>query len=894
MRKQKIFREKPAASDADIRRRGNQGRVSGRKGFTLLDMMWQDARYALRRLRKAPTFTVTTVLTLALGIGATTSIFTLAYAVMWKSLAVADPGDLYRLGKQMQCCSRTGYSQGSEFSMVSYELYKQLRDHTQGFEALAAFQASDETQFGVRRSGDSEPAQSYGGEFVSGNYFAMFGLHAYAGRTLTAGDDLPGAPAAALMSYRLWQARYGSDPSVIGSVFLVDGKPFTVVGITPIAFFGDRLRNSPPDFYLPLGTEPTLDVSANVNKPDSHWLHVIGRIKPGGSPVSLEAQMRVELKQWLRSHWNDMSANDRADFSEQTLFLRPGGAGITSMRQQYEHWLQILIMVAGFVLLIVCANVANLMLVRGMERRQQISLSMALGAQAWRMVRQALTESILLALLGGLAGLAIATGGTPLILHFAFPTQSGMAGIPIDASPSGPLLLFVLAVSFLTGVASGIAPAAIAARTNPMDALRGASRSVGPLSNSRTGSLSRKALVVCQAALSLALLSVSVLLTTVLHHLEHQDLGVDPGRRLVMNTNPRLAGYNSDQLTPLYQCIRDSLGRLPGVSGVALCAYAPLTGVAWGADIRIYGKPAPGPKDDDFFAILERVTPGFFTVIGTPLVRGRGISGQDTALSPHVAVVNEAFARRFFPHEDPIGKRFGRWAGGADHYQIVGVAKDALYVTFDLGKPITPGIFLPESQHDFGSKVGAGELNPGTHFLNDIVVSIRPGMSLSLDRVRKALATVDPNLPIVSTQMLSERVAGQFVQQRLLARLTSCFGLLSLVLASIGIYGVTAYNAMQRTNEMAVRMSMGAARKDVITLVLRDAFGLIVLGLLLGCPVTWAAGRFLGSQLYGMHPYYSAVIPMAAIALGLSALTASLIPAFRVSSISPVEALRSE
>src|SRR5438876_2415598 len=345
---------------------------------SFVEACWQDLRYAQRRLRMAPTFTIATVLTLGLGIGATTSIFTLVHAVLLKSLPVANPGELYRLGKESRCCYQGGYSQEKEFSLVSYDLYKYLRDTTKGFSELAAF-PSLEMVFGLRRAGTSEAAQGYPGEFVSGNYFSMFGIRTYAGRALTDADDHSNAPPVVVMSYRLWQQRYGSDPSVIGSVFNIDAKPFTLVGITPPGFFGDTLRNAPPDFFLPLNTEPFVEADADLNKTDLHWLDLIGRIRLGAAPSSIEAQMRVELKQWLRSHWGDMSANDRARFPDQTLFLRPGGAGISSMRGQYDHWLQILMMVSAFVLLIVCANVANLMLVRGMQRRQQTSLSISLA-----------------------------------------------------------------------------------------------------------------------------------------------------------------------------------------------------------------------------------------------------------------------------------------------------------------------------------------------------------------------------------------------------------------------------------------------------------------------------------------------------------------------------------
>jgi predicted permease len=539
------------------------------RGLPFLETLIQDTRQALRRLRMAPAFTIATVLTVALGIGATTSIFTLVHAVLLKSLPVANPGELYRLGRETHCCYMGGYSQDGGFSLVSYDLYKYLRDNTKGFSELAAF-PSIQHLFGVRRSGSSEAAQSHPGEFVSGNYFTMFGIRAYGGRALTAEDDQPGAPPVAVMSYRLWQQQYRSDASVIGSVFNLNDRPFTVVGITPPGFFSETLRTTPLDFFLPLNTEPFVESDADLNKYDTHWLDLIGRIQPGATPASIEAEMRVELKQWLRSHWSEMSANDRAKFPKQTLFLSPGGAGITSMREKYEHWLQILMTVTGFVLLIVCANVANLMLVRGMERRRQTSLSMALGARAARIVRQALTESTLLSLFGGAAGLAIAFAGTRLILHFAFPSLPGFAGVPIDASPSTPVLLFAFITSLLTGVAFGIAPAWMATRVDPIEALRGASRSIA-----RAGSLPRKALVVFQSALSLALLSVAGLLTTALQSLENQDFGFDQDRRIVAEINPRLAGYRTGQLSPLYRRIHDSIANIPGVSAVALCLYSP-------------------------------------------------------------------------------------------------------------------------------------------------------------------------------------------------------------------------------------------------------------------------------------------------------------------------------
>lgn len=850
------------------------------RGLPALEHLIQDTRYALRRLRLAPAFTATTVLTLAIGIGATTSIFTLVNAVLLKSLPVADPAALYRLGRETHCCYLGGYSQDGGFSLVSYDLYKYLRDHTKGFAELAAF-PSLQLSFGVRRSGRSEVAQTWPGEFVSGNYFSMFGIKAYAGRTFSPEDDRPGAPAVAVISYRAWQQRYAFDPSVIGSVFQVNEKPVTVIGVAPPGFFGDTLRSTPPDFFLPLNTEPVLETDADLDKYDTHWLELIGRIRPAASPRSVEAEMRVALRQWLSAHWGEMDANDRARFPAQTLFLSRGGSGITSMREQYEHWLEILMATTGFVLLIVCANVANLMLVRGLERSRQVSLSMALGAQRLRVARQPFIECVLLALAGGAAGVAIAFGGARLVLALAFPGIPGLGGVPIDASPSVPVLLFAFVTSLITGLAFGVAPAWIATRADPIEALRGGMRSTA-----RAGLLPGKTLVVFQAALSLVLLSAAGLLTTTFEKLAEQNFGFEQDRRMVVSFNPRLAGYRPAQLSELYRRIHDSIARAPGVESVALCLYSPQNG-GWGSGVWVDGQPAPGPNDRAF-AQWDRVTSGYFGVIGTHILKGRGISEEDTANSRQVAVVSEAFAHRFFPHEDPIGKHFGRTPNASQEFEVVGVAGDARYLNFDPRRPPEPFFYLPEAQAEYN------QANLGALFLHDIVVLMRPGVMLSPRAARQAMDAVDPSLPIISIRTLREQVASQFTQQRLIARLTSFFGILSLALASIGLYGVTAYSAERRVSEIGVRMASGADRGDIVRLIVRNACGLILFGLMVGLPLTFVSARLLGTQLYGMSPYNPIVMLGAMLGLGLSGLAASLVPALRASWISPMEALRSE
>jgi predicted permease len=856
------------------------------QSLPFLETLLQDTRHALRRLHKTPAFTLTTTLTLALGIGATTSIFTLVHAVLLKSLPVSNPDQLYRLGKEPSCCIWGGFIRNKEFVLVSYDLYRYFRDHTHGFEEMAGFQA-DGTFLGVRRARSANAAESYFGKFISGNYFSMFGVSAYAGRRLTPADDRPSAPPAAIMSYRVWQQKYGLDPTVIGGVFNINEKPFTVVGITPPNFYGDKLSTLPPDFYLPLATEPLVKgQSSMINNADTGWLNIIGRVQRGVNVSAIEAQMRVELQQWLRSHWREMSANERLELPKQTLNLSSGGAGITSMRQQYEDWLQILMMVSGFVLLIVCANVANLMLVRGMERRQQTSLSMALGAQPMRVVRQALTESLVLSLLGGAAGLGLAFAGTSLILHLAFETATA---VPISASPSVPVLLFALGVSLATGVIFGITPAWMATHVNPVDALRGANRATR-----NPGSIPRRTLVVFQAALSLVLLSASGLLTGALRNLEHQNFGFDREGRFVIFIDPVLAGYKPEQLDLLYRRIHDGFASIAGVASVACALYTPLSGDNWDEGIFLAGQPAPGPHTDAG-ASWVRVSPGYFETIGNPILKGRAINEQDTSSSRHVAVINEAFARKLFKNEDPIGKHFGKnGVKYAGEYEIVGVAMDARYLPDDLDKPVGAFFFVPESQSAQYDQPVAISTEVRSHYLHDIVVRMQPSATLPEGLARRTLASIDPNLPILRMQSLNEQVASTFSQQRLIARLTSLFGILALVLASIGVYGITAYNVGSRTNEIGVRVALGADRSNILALILRGALVLVAFGLLVGVPLTLAADRFLSHQLYGLNQYDPVILSVATLTLAISALVAALIPAFRATSISPMQALRIE
>jgi len=426
-----------------------------------------DLRQALRQLRKAPGFTATAVITLALGIGATTAIFTLVDQVMLRSLPVTNPQQLWRVGKKIHCCGWGGWTQSGEFSIFSYDLYKLFRDHTPAFEELAAFEPGN-TQIGVRRAGSNEQAQTRNGEFVSGNFFETFGVQPWIGRLLTPADDHIGATPVAVLSYHAWELRYGKDPNVLGTSYLVDGHPFTVVGVAAPGFYGAKLSGwGMPDFWLPVTTEPLITGPATrLNSPNEHFLDLIGRVKPGTNPAALEAQLRAELHDWQASHVPDMVPQEREVWQKQNLYLTPGGTGVNDMRREYEDGLKLLFGAAGCVLLVACANLANLMLARGLKNRQQTSVRVALGASRKRLVRRALVESVTLGVIGGALGVGVAYGGARLVLHLAFQQGGSSNWLPVSANPSWMVLLFTLGLSIGTGVDD------VACRTD-----RGAARS---------------------------------------------------------------------------------------------------------------------------------------------------------------------------------------------------------------------------------------------------------------------------------------------------------------------------------------------------------------------------------------------------------------------------------
>src|SRR5580698_907874 len=854
--------------------------------------MLADLRDALRQLRKAPGFTATVVITLALGIGATTAIFTLVHQVMLKSLPVTKPEELWRIGDKNRCCNWGGYTQGDDgdFSLCSWEAYKNFREHTPEFADLAALQAGN-APLGVRRGGSQGPVDTRNGQYVSGNFFRTLGVQPWMGRLMSDADDQVGAPLVAVMSYRVWQSKYGSDPSVVGANFEINGHAFTVIGVAPPGFYGAKLAGwGMPDIWIPITSELVLATDvARPKRPNENYLDLLGRVRPGVNPQALEAKLRVEFHNWEASHVADMEPGEKQLWQQQTLHVVPGGAGVAAMRDEYKDGLKLLLIAAGCVLLVACGNLANLMLARGLKNRAQVSVRVALGASRLRLVRRALTESVLLAVIGGAFGISVAYGATRLILYLAFQIGGPNNYVPVSPTPSWPVLLFTLGVSLVTGLIFGTSPAWITSHADPVEALRGANRSVGG-----GRSWAQRSLVIAQAAMSLVLLSAAALLAQSLRNLEHQNFGFETEGRYVASINPTLGTYKPEQMEPLYREIDDRLRQIPGVRMVAPALYAPITGDSWNEGIRIQGRPEPGPKEDTS-AGWARVVSGFFETIGAKVLVGRTFTEDDTGSTRPVAVINEAFAKRFFKGQNPIGQHFGmdrlKYAGS---YEIVGVVKDIRYMTWGYRDPVGPMFWIPETQSVQYDDPIFAEGDKWSHFLYNIVIWA-PGNPPGLEeQVRKTLASVDPNLVFYGADSYSKIVKGDFQQQNMIATLTTLFGVLGLVLAAVGLYGVMAYTVEQRTSEIGVRMALGADRGRVVKMILRGAFSQLGIGLALGIPAAIGIGKLMTDQLFGVKPWDPVMLTLATLSLALAALLASVIPARRAAGVEPMVALRNE
>jgi predicted permease len=846
-----------------------------------LEHFRQDVRHSFRQLRRAPAFALTAILTLAIGIGATTSIFTLIHAVMLKSLPVQRPEQLYGIGDAKHGGVWTGMA--GNWGIFSYDLYQYFRDHTTGFEELAAMQG-DARRIGVRRSGSSDQAESYFGEYVSGNYFSVFGVGAFVGRAISPQDDRKSAAPVAMMAYRVWEQKYALDPAIIGSQFNLNGVPVTIAGVTPPGFFGDTLRPNATDFWIPLALEPQVNRGGWLSNVDLHWLYLMGRIKPGTEPRQIESQMLVELRQWLTGRGSRWSPSQTSLIPQQTLHLESGAAGIGTLRSTYSSGLQLLMWISAFVLLIACANLANLMLVRALERRRQVSISLALGAARSRILRQVLTESLVLAFIGGAGGIALAFAGTRTLLAAVF---TGATAVPISPNPDLAVLLFALGISCVTGLLFGIAPAWTANHADPIDALRGSSRS-----STESSPTPQRILVILQAAVSVVLLASAGLLMQSLRNLENQKLGFASAGRVAIRIDPNLAGYKVEQLEILYRNIKDRFSRLPGVISASYALYSPMSGSSWSTQVVVEGRPAP-VNDDEGIAWWSRVGPDYFDTVGTRIVRGRPITDADTDSTRHVAVINETLARRFFKNEDPLGKHFGvNQPKYSKNFEIVGIAEDTKYLKAE--EPAPPMYFLPRSQTTTYDEPGTMAFERRSLYANDVVLRTAGYDPLLGEKIRRVFAEIDPNLTVSRILTFDQQVSNNVSQQSLIARLTSLFGLTALLLASIGLYGVTSYTVQRRRKEIGIRVALGADRSAVLSMVVRSAYLLVGIGLTIGVPLYWAMSRLLDSRLFGVTGRNPLVLGGAVVILAVFAFVAVIIPARRAASIDPIKTLRFE
>jgi predicted permease len=847
----------------------------------------QDLAYALRQMRLSPVFTLTAMLTLALGIGATTAIFSLIDTVMLKSLPVVDPSSLYRIGTGDDCCIEGGTQ--DNWGFFSYDFYRRMQQNTPEFSSLAAFQAGGWT-LGVRRGQTDRAAKPLRTEMVTGNYFSTFGLSAFMGRTLIPSDDQPSSPPVAMLSYRTWQQQYGSDPSIIGSTFIIADHPVTIIGITPPGFFGETLRANPPDLWLPVNQEPVFNGSNALLHHFQAWLRVIGRLKPGASTVTTGPRMTALVRRWLINDSGmpaDWMADIKADLPKQNIQVIPAGIGVALMKQNYADSLHILLAVCCLVLLIACANIANLLLARGASRRTQTSIRLALGASRQRIIRQTLTESVLLSVFGGIASIVIAFAGVKLIVAMAFRHAHF---IPISATPSLLVLGFAFALSLVTGIVFGTAPAWLATHADPAEALRGANRSTRD-----HASWSQKTLVIVQATLSVVLLSGAGLLTRSLTNLQHQDWGYQLDHRVTLGLTAPWSSYSQPQLDALYRELQDRLSHLPGVERAALAQYTPLTD-NWGEGVIRQGHGMPGPNEQSGSS-WDHVAPGYLETLGQQMIRGRSITEDDTDSTQKIAVVNDAFVKRFFkPGENPIGQHFGldlpRYS---NTFEIVGVVNNAKYVDPANTEPPRPLFFVPLAQHvKYEGDPVMQSIDDETHFLEGAVLQIHGSTEGLEPQIRALLSDVDPNLTLLGVYNMRDQVDSHFDQQRTVANMTGLFGLLALILAAVGLYGVTAYTVERRTSEIGVRMALGANRTGITRLVLRGAFLQILIGLLIGIPASIGCARLISAQLYHVKGWDPLVLAASILTLSVCALIASIIPAQRAASIDPVKALRTE
>jgi len=831
--------------------------------------MLNDLRYAMRMLLKRRGVTLIAVLSLALGIGANTAIFSLIDAVMLKSLAVREPDRLVLFGKGESMGAALGFPNES-WGLFSYPFYRQARQRTQAFEDVTALLSMPWTVHGtVNANGSISEIEKLDVQLVAGNYFPVLGVNAVVGRTLSDADDqVPGNHPVAVVSYAWWESRLGSRADAVGQTIKIDDVVYTIVGVAPKEFFGTTVGQA-PDVWLPLAMEKKLppvywDVRENNN---FQSLFLIGRLKSGGTSSQAGADINLLFKQMLHDRaGNQPSEENLRNIDRASIELTSVAHGLSQLRQQFSLSLKILMAVVTLVLLIACANVANILLAQGTARAKEFAVRLAVGAPRSRVIRQLLIESLMIAGIGGLAGAIVAVWGSRMLLVMA---SDGPEAIPVNVNPDSRILVFTLGISVFSALVFGLVPALRATRVDPNVSLKSGRTGARSAFQSPLGKL----LVIGQVALSLLLLVGAGLFVRTLINLQSLPSGFAQENVVRFDMDTTVAGYKTDdpKFVSMLSDVEENVRRIPGVNAAAFSFFVFNQG-QWQNPVTV-SQDLPQEQRTVRNNVVGR---DFFRVMGIPLVQGRTFNESDTAKSPQVAVISETMAQRVFPNKSPLGQRFSLTKN--DSFEVIGVVRDAKYSS--LTEQIYPMAYYLHAQ------------SPAP--LSNFVVRTNGDPGPVIAAVRQAIKQTNRNLPIDDVVTLSDHIGRSLVQQKLIARLAAFFGVLALLLACIGLYGLMSYGVARRTNEIGIRIALGAANASVLWLVLREALTLVLIGLVIGVAVSLFTSKTAESLLYGLKSNDPLTIGFASLLLLTVALVAGYIPARRAARVDPMTALREE
>jgi predicted permease len=873
-----------------------------------------DIRLSARSLLKSPGFTATALLSLALGIGGNTAIFTLIDQVLLRNLPVRDPQQLVTFGNSQFGGVAGGIDLGGFGGYFPWDFARQMQTNPGPFQGIAAY-GSFSNQVSIRTHEDSgasspnSPALLAPANLVSGNYFTVIGAQPLLGRTIVPSDDAtPGSGAVVVLSYHFWRQSLSSDPHIVGRAISINGTPFEVVGVMPQGFHGIKQDLEPTELWTPISMQTAVLQQTTMLTPHSglYFLHLFARLNAGAAAHKAEfAQSQNWLNQQIRNGIREregatIPADRQLEISRVDVTLVPAAHGVSLIRSQYGESLQILMIVVALVLLIACANLANFLLSRATTRRHEILTRLALGSNRMRIVRQGLVETFLLSIVGGLMGLGIAFAATRSLIAFV---GRGNAYIDLSPTPNTGVLLFTLGVSLLTGVLFGLAPSIHAARSGTHGTLSGGARTAA----SAGGKMARfwpKALVTFQVMLSLVLLVVAGLFLRTLRNLQDQDYGFERTHLLLADVGEHLAGYAPHQVSALHQTLLDRLSVIPGVRSAALSATPPISGGTWSSNISISGY-TPSPKEN-MVSILNRVSGQYFETAGISIVAGRGFSPADEANSPKVAVVSRTLASKYFPRGDAIGRQL---TIGIDSvkgpWQIVGIAKDTKSGDPRVTDPARM-TYIPLAQIDTFLPVAAaasakGEATPPAPleenedcYAHTILIRTSSDPANTIADLRAAVAQVDPNLPLLQVTTIQDQVSNLISHDELISSLTSLFSLLALLLAAIGLYGVMSYNVARRTNEIGIRLALGAQSANLLRMIMHESLVLLAIGTTLGLPLAVMATRIIKEQLFAMDAIDPISFAIALLVVSLMMVIAGWLPARRAAGVDPVTALRFE